>query len=299
MKDEDIFEIENEPEASASSPGWRRIPQKLGIRKNNNNKEVVWWKSVWARQAAFAIGGALVLVFLAHLLLLQITRHSKGFPVPDFTGMSVAEASVLAKKEHLRLDVTDSVDVHHIPRGSVFKQNPQPHMQVKKNRRILLTVNSLVPRKVAVPNVVGFSLRQAKTVLNAQGLDVGSLTYVSDIATNNVLGQFYKGSTIASGVRLSADSKIDLTLGINDPSVRTSMPALVGLTLEQARDLLLEHSLNTGRVQFDSGIKNYTDSSAAKVYRQIPAAAPQSESWSLGARVDLFLRLDEAKTPTN
>ncbi len=295
MRDEEIFELENDSEApviSEQQSFWSKM--KHQIKKKQKGP---WWKSLWVRQIALAIGAVLVLILLSHLLLLQITRHGKTFPVPDFTGMTMEEATQLAKEKHLRLDVTDSVYVHQLPRGAVFKQNPQPSVLAKKNRRVLLTINSLTPRSVSVPNVVGFSLRQAKTVLNAQALEVGTLTYVPDIATNNVLEQSYKGSLIGPDVKLLAESFIDLKLGVNDQAIRTAIPQLAGLTLEQARDLMIEYSLNTGRVQFDNTVKTYADSLSAKVYRQIPAAAPQSELWNLGARVDIYLTLDESKLP--
>ena len=298
MKDEDILELEpdfEKPVASRPKPTLRKKQTVKQMKKNKPTSD--WWKSVWIRQIACAAGGLIVLVLIVHLLLLQVTRHGKAFSVPDFTGMSMEEAQQLAKKNHLRLDVTDSVYVYQLPRGSVFKQNPQASVSVKKNRRILLTINSLSPRMVSVPNVVGFSLRQAKAVLSAQGLNVGTLRYTPDIATNNVLEQRYKGAPIAANVKLPAESPIDLVLGINNQSIRTAIPQLTGLTLEQAKDLLVEYSLNTGRIVFDKDIHNYADSLAAKVYKQEPAAAPQSERWSLGARVEIYLTLDTDKLP--
>jgi len=298
MKDEDIFELESNFEKPAVPRSKPKVEKKRPVAQMRKKQPVSGWgKSVWVRQIAYAAGGVIVLTLIAHLLLLQITRHGKTFLVPDFTGMSMEEARQVAKKKHLRLEVTDSVYVHHLPRGAVFKQNPQASVSVKKNRRVLLTINSLSPRLVLVPNVVGFSLRQANAVLNTQGLNVGTLQYVRDIATNNVLEQRYRGAPIAANVKLPAESAIDLILGINNEGIRTAIPQLTGLTLEQTKDLLIEYSLNTGRIQFDSNINNYADSLAAKVYRQIPAAAPRSELWNLGARVDIYLTLDPDKLP--
>ena len=56
-------------------------------------------------------------------------------------------------------------------------------------------------KKVSMPNLVGYSMRQAKAELNSRGLSLGKLIYVSDIATNNVLKQIYRNREIRPGRR--------------------------------------------------------------------------------------------------
>ena len=79
----------------------------------------------------------LALLIVAIILLNIITRHNKEQEVPDFTSMTVAEASELADDSNLRLEVTDSVFLPRMGRGEIFRQNPPAGSKVKKNRRIL------------------------------------------------------------------------------------------------------------------------------------------------------------------
>ena len=51
-------------------------------------------------------------------------------------------------------------------RGAVFSQNPKPGSEVKKGRKVSLTINSVLPKKVTMPSLVGFSMRQAKAELS-------------------------------------------------------------------------------------------------------------------------------------
>ena len=122
--------------------------------------------------------GIIVAGYVAVVLSLQaVTRHNKELTVPDFSGMSLEEAGILAEAEGLRLDVTDSVYIRGMERGVISRQNPLPGSHVKKNRRILLVINSVLPRQSIVPSVTGYSLRQAKAELIANGLRVGRLIY--------------------------------------------------------------------------------------------------------------------------
>ncbi|MDR3181071.1 MAG: PASTA domain-containing protein [Prevotellaceae bacterium] len=240
-------------------------------------------------------GAACLLLFWAVSIALDIfTRHGQVYEVPDFTNMSLQDAQALAKTHKMELVVTDSVFVSYRPRGTVFRQSPKSGAMVKKNRNIFLTVNSMTPRKVEMPNVTGYSLRQAKTVLAAKNLHVGKLNYVPDIATNNVLQQKYKGATVAPGVEIPVDSYIDLELGISSYGERTIIPQLIGYTFVEAKDALVEASLNSGTVHCDKTITSYADSLFARVYKQVPAFS-ESNIWTLGLKVDLWITLDESK----
>jgi beta-lactam-binding protein with PASTA domain len=246
--------------------------------------------------ANFLVAGAacLLLLGIVNISLNIFTRHGRVYEVPDFTNRSMQEAQALAKAHKMELVVTDSVFVSYRPRGVVFRQNPKSGVLVKKNRHIFLTINSMTPRKVEMPNVTGYSLRQAKTVLAAKNLHVGKLTYVPDIATNNVLRQKYRGAVIEPDTEIPVDSYIDLELGISAGSERTIIPQLVGYTFVEAKDALVEASLNSGTVHCDKTVTSYADSLFAKVYKQIPAFS-ESNIWTLGLKVDLWLTLDESK----
>src|SRR5574344_2953735 len=156
--------------------------------------------SKWAfRQLLIAIAAALVTLFILFTLLKVVTRHGQVLTVPSFTNMTYDEAEALAKKSHLRLKITDSVYVPQMKKGVVFKQNPPAGSQVKRRRTIMLSINARVANMVRIPNLVGYSLRQAQSSLAAVQLQVGKLIYVSDIASNNVLAQIYQGRNIAPG----------------------------------------------------------------------------------------------------
>lgn len=252
-------------------------------------KKHIWLKNI------LAIFVILVVLFLIINLFLRITtRHNIELSVPDFTNMSVPEAEIIAAKNHLRLDVTDSVYIKRMGRGLISRQTPDAGSKVKKNRRILLTINSVNPKLVEMPSLTGYSLRQAKTELLSLGLVVGKLIYVEDMATNNVLAQKYNGENIEPGTLIETDTPIDLILGLNSKSDITYIPNVTGYRYITAKDILNDNSLNISKITFDESVINYSDTLNAVVYRQIPFPS-DSIQYKLGYPVQLSLTTDQSK----
>ena len=180
------------------------------------------------------IGILVVGYVIINLFLRIITRHNQELTVPDMTGMNLAEASAVAAEADLRLEVTDSVYIRGMERGAIARQNPEPGGKVKKNRRILLVINSVIPRQSTMPSLTGFSLRQARTELASNGLNIGKLIYVNDMATDNVLAQQYMGEDIEPGTRLNSGTAIDLVLGLNPADSATFIPYIIGYRYQMA-----------------------------------------------------------------
>lgn len=183
------------------------------------NKKEPWYFNWFTKNVYLAAIAILLLVFAVSLCLKVITRHNIELEVPSFENMTVAAAEQVAKSHNLRVEVIDSIHNPHLKAGSVFKQNPKAGSKVKKNRRILLTINGLSPKMVPMPYLEGYSLRQAQTELEAAQLVLGKLVYVEDIANNNVIKQFYKGRRIKPGTLIPAESEISLEVGRNSEQV--------------------------------------------------------------------------------
>ena len=229
----------------------------------------------------------------AIILLRVVTKHNHEIVVPDFTNMSVAQAAAMAQEHEMRIQVTDSVYVKRMERGDVYRQNPKAGSHVKKGRRILLTINAVTPKSVTMPNLVGYSMRQAKAELLSRGLHLGRLIYVNDIATNNVLKQIMSDKEIMPGVQVESESVIDLVVGLNPADDRTVVPYIVGSRYLNAVDAVHDRYLNIRSLNFDKTVKDYSDSLNAMVYRQ----SPEEEECLMGTGVTLYLTLDKNKVP--
>ena len=234
-----------------------------------------------------------VLLTLASVGLSLITRHGKTVTAPDFTNLTVPQAQAVAQKGHVQVKVVDSVFVRRLPGGVVYRQQPKAGATVKKGRSVFLTINSIVPRKVVMPNLFGYSVTEARAELQNRGLNLGKLSYVRDIATNTVLGQYADGKEVKAGDLVVNGSTIDLKVGVNREDNSTTVPRLIGMKYVPAIDALHDHYLNAGHVQFDQDIKTYADSVNAIVYKQDAAGVKKN----LGSAINLYLTLDTSKVP--
>ena len=240
-----------------------------------------------------AIAFVLVFVLIASFALGRLTRHGQVVSVPDMTNLSLAEASKVASDAGLRTVVADSVYVRRMQKGAVFSQNPKAGSSVKLGRNIRLTINATQAKKVSMPNLVGYSIRQAKAELASKGLYLGKIIYVSDIATNNVLKQLYHNAEIRPGRMIESGTTVDLVAGLSETESMTNVPDVRGMKCLRAIDAIQNNSLNIGKLKFDSSVKTYSDSLNAVVLNQSPAASRMP--MLIGSEVTLALSIDPEK----
>jgi beta-lactam-binding protein with PASTA domain len=240
--------------------------------------------------AALFVAAILITV---NILLSVGTQHNKEITVPDFTNMTFEEARYNAERVGLSVEIGDSVYVRRMKKGAVFTQFPKGGSRVKKGRTVQLTTNAKNSKEVTMPLLVGYSMRQAKAELASRGLTLGRLIYVKDIATNNVLRQLRGNQEIAAGTQVESGSVIDLMVGLNYEDSRTYAPDVKGLKYLRAVDAVHDNSLNIGKLNFDSGIRTYSDSLNAVVYKQAPT--PAGGPLTMGAAVSLWLTTEPDK----
>ncbi len=169
---------------------------------------------VFFKQIALAIVAVVILCFLILQWLKSTTNHGEFITVPNLKGKSLEVVEIELNDNDLVLEIQDSANYNpDYPKYSVIEQNPLAGSQVKENRKVYLILNPSGYRKVAVPNIVRRTFRQAKPTLEALGFKVGNITYSNDIGKNEVLGIKHKGKTIKAGDLLPLTSKIDLVLG--------------------------------------------------------------------------------------
>lgn len=261
-------------------------------------KDFFWsiFKNPLVKTPTIAIGLVVTFVFFFFIFLYFFTRHGQGIEVPKFSGLTEQQAIKLANKRSLRLEITDSVYIMTRKPGTIVEQNPVEGSKVKSNRKIFLTINANTPKLIELPNVVGVTLRQAKAILELQGFAIETLYFTSDIAINNVLEQRIKGKKVAAGTLLPKGSSIDLLLGKGFGYERTTLPRVIGFNLSDAKNIIIEASLNLGNIKYDETVKDLRDSLQAKVYSQYPASLEEMPI-NFGAKVDIWLTINESRIP--
>ena len=233
--------------------------------------------------------GVLLLVGLI-VWLRQYTQHGIEVEVEDVRGMVLAEAEPVLEAEGLRLIVVDSTYSDKVPFGTIVEQDPKPMSHAKHGRAVYVTINATTRRQVAMPNLQDISYRQAETTLRGMGLRVDSVyEYEPSEYRDLVLDVKCNGVSVQPGEKLAVGTKVRLVVGFGRGTEQVEVPSVIGLTLQDARSLLLRNRLTVGAVSYDEpseeGVEQY-------IYRQTPSAG---EKLIEGETVALRLSADIEK----
>ena len=112
--------------------------------------------------------GILLALGIFALILLSLgwlTGNGKAATVPSVTGKNYDEAIKILKKAGFDVEIQDSVYVDTSKPLTVIKQLPDADEVVKSNRTIFLIISRAVPPLVEMPNLLGYSYRNAEMVL--------------------------------------------------------------------------------------------------------------------------------------
>jgi len=168
------------------------------------------------------LGGMIVIIILLGWMVLFslriYTQHGKYYLVPDYTGKSIDEILKGTESNVFDFVVIDSVFDLNKPKGTVLRQDPFPNSKVKENRKIYLTIVSVIPEKTTMPDLKFLTLRQAINTLESCGLKRGKIAYIPTFDADAVQQQRFKGNIIAAGTHLDKGSAIDLTVGMGAKS---------------------------------------------------------------------------------
>lgn len=219
----------------------------------------------------------LLLVLLLGFLFVQslnwITHHGESKTVPSVLNKHIDEVQQLLEDQGFEVVVQDSVYNEEMQPGLVTKQVPEPDDVVKVNRTVYITINRTLPPEIDMPNLIGYSFRNAEMVLKNMGLKLGDTTFKPDFAKNSVLEQNYNGQKIDPGTKIRMGSSISLVLGSGIGNIDLTVPNLIGLTYEEAQALLDAEGLIMGSAVADPTVQ---DINSAFVYRQNPATKTEN-----------------------
>ena len=212
--------------------------------------------------------GIVIAVFVLFVLSLNwITHHGEAKTVPSVTGKTLKQVQQLLETDGFELVIQDSVYYDSLPPSMVIKQVPEADAVVKVNRTVYVTVNRIVPPDVPMPNLIGYSFRNAEMILKNMGLKLGDTSFKADFAKNSVLEQLSNGRSISPGTSIKMGSPVSLVIGSGIGNADMAVPKLIGLTYDEAKILLETNGLIVGSVIPDPLVK---DTASAFIYKQSP-----------------------------
>ncbi len=131
------------------------------------------------RYFQLVLGGLamLAVAMLAAAITLRLALHGGEVAVPNFSGMSLSEASSAALHQRLDLKVDNKFYSTVVPAGRIISQAPTPGSRVRKKWQVRVTI-SLGPQQVSIPDVVGQPQRDASMNIRRMSLDLGTIAHI-------------------------------------------------------------------------------------------------------------------------
>lgn len=242
------------------------------------------------------LAGIVLALGIFAVILLSLgwfTGHGKASTVPSVTGKNYEEARKVLKKAGFDVEIQDSIYVDTAKPMTVIKQLPDGDEVVKSNRTVYLIISRAVPPLVEMPNLVGYSYRNAEMVLKNMDLRIGDTTFKPDFAKNAILEQHYNGLIITPGTKIRKGSTISLVLGDGVGKREFTVPVITGMQFCKARDILEANGIVIGAVITDG---NVSDTCNAWIYKQNPERLDDEKKVQhirSGQTIDVWLQLDK------
>ena len=163
----------------------------------------------------FALAGAIIFVLLIiyfFAYLPSTTNHGETITVPDIEGRHISELDEILLAKDLRYEVDDSSYSADYKPLTVLKQYPHAGAKVKEGRKIYISINSITPPSVPVPNLKDKTVSNADMILKSNELKRGSIQHVPGPFANVIKEMKYRGTVVEPGTRIPKGAVIDLVV---------------------------------------------------------------------------------------
>jgi eukaryotic-like serine/threonine-protein kinase len=121
--------------------------------------------------------GMLAVMLVSAAITLRVALHGHEVTIPDFAGMTVAEASDAALQTGVDLNIENKFYSTTVPAGRILSQAPAAGSTVRHGWQVRVT-ESLGPQQVTIPNVVGKTVQEASMNIRKAQLDLGTLAHI-------------------------------------------------------------------------------------------------------------------------
>ncbi len=226
-------------------------------------------------------GGMIILALIMDFIVMPLAvKEGSEARVPDVINLSLRAAEAKLNEIGLGTIKGDEEFDSDRPKGTVINQRPEGGTTVKKGRRVILTI-SKGSASATVPRLEGFSLREARFLLENEGLQPGAIAWLmNETKPDGVI----LGSVPAEGTVMKLNAEVELLVNRRETGMMVTAPDFTGLDLEEARILAEENYLLIGEltIEVDNDLLPET-----VIGQSIPAGLPVSK-WSV---VDLTISI--------
>jgi len=195
--------------------------------------------------------GSIVALFLAFVLMLDwiilpvYTKHGEAVEVPNVVALRYEEAKSKLETDGFEIIKSGERVDERQPVGYVVEQNPRPHAGVKSGRRIYVVV-SQGARQVEMPALVDRSRRDAELMLAKFNLKLGKV----DSAFSDKLAGVVAYQSVPVRAKIGVGTIVNITVSLGIAPSDATVPAVAGLTYDEAVLLIRQAGLVVGQITF-------------------------------------------------
>ncbi|TAF74254.1 MAG: PASTA domain-containing protein [Bacteroidetes bacterium] len=214
----------------------------------------------------------IVFLFLGYLFfyiyLPSVTHHDEAILVPDLKGQTIEKSIEFIEKQDLQYKIFDSTYVPGSRSSTVINQFPKAGEKVKSNRTIYLTINTINPPEINMPNLIGVSYKSAEMTIKSFGLVLGEVKYKAGSSQGAVLGQFNSDNTnLENGKVIKKGTVINLLVSSGLGAEEITLPNVTGYSLSEAQRIIQNLGLEVGSVVYDDN----SGQNIGMVFKQKPS----------------------------
>jgi beta-lactam-binding protein with PASTA domain len=201
----------------------------------------------WQRITIISVAGFIVFVLLMDKVVMPALVHSQAVvTMPNVIGSKIEDAKNNLIIRGFEIEKVDTHADEKIPAGAIIYQNPYAGAEVKKGRKVFITISS-GRELMQMPQLVGIGLREAKIRAQMAGLAIGDINYEPSPSTPE---EVVTAQSVPSGARVGINAKIVLTVSSGPERAQMTAPSLVGRTLVEAQELLINAKLVFGQISY-------------------------------------------------
>ena len=150
-----------------------------------------------------------------HPVHLVVSKGAGDLTVPDLSGLTVDQAKQRLKDMGLVLGKITTQEDSSKPDGVIISQSPSADGKINKGQLVDVVVNKLSPKKVAVPSLIGMTLKDARDALSSLEISLASINGSTDESS------IVTDQSVAAGKDIEQGGSIVLTTKATKAGNRT------------------------------------------------------------------------------
>jgi beta-lactam-binding protein with PASTA domain len=194
----------------------------------------------------FATGLIVILIF--NFILMPIYVNARNIVViPDLEGLSLNEANQLSKSEGIEVVVADTIFTNDLNPDIVLEQFPSSGKEVKLGRTIKVKITQF-NKKIAVPSLIGKTLRAAEIELDQSSIELDSIYFsFSSKYPKGIVS--WQSPSENDSIRKGFGIRVEVSNGLA-PNDLVAVPDFQGIFLNEALAIIDKTGFKEGRVQY-------------------------------------------------